>query len=112
MRKVKRPLPHVRLERIVEALEQELIAASDAELLQAASDLGMKPGMRGSAAFLGLLYPAKSRLQDFFAAGVRTETWAAIERLRQLRRQRVTEEAPATEPLRTPGPRKEPDEDE
>jgi hypothetical protein len=55
-----------RLTRILEALEQELLDASDAEILQAAQELGMNPHMRGSAAFIGLKYPTRWQLQDFF----------------------------------------------
>lgn len=53
-------------ERVLEALGQELIDATDDELLEAARDLGMDPTMRGSAAFIGLKYPAIPRLSDFF----------------------------------------------
>ena len=56
-----------RLTRILEALELELLEASDEEILQAAKDLGMDPRMKGSAAFLGLKFPAKWQLEDFFA---------------------------------------------
>ena len=53
-------------ERVLEALGQELIESTDEELLQAAKDLGMDPTMRGSAAFMGLKYPAIPRMSDFF----------------------------------------------
>lgn len=49
--------PETALERILEALERELVEATDEEVLAAAHDLGMKPQMKGSAAFLGLRYP-------------------------------------------------------
>jgi hypothetical protein len=45
------------LDRVLDGLAEELIAASDEEILAAARELGMDPGMRGSAAFLGLKYP-------------------------------------------------------
>jgi hypothetical protein len=61
-------LPETTLERLLEALERELVAASDAELIEAANDLGMQPHMKGSAAFLGLIYPMRPRFEDFFAA--------------------------------------------
>jgi hypothetical protein len=57
-------------ERVLEALAQELIESTDHELLEAAKDLGMDPTMRGSAAFIGLKYPATPRLSDFFAMPV------------------------------------------
>jgi hypothetical protein len=58
--------PEAALERILQALERELVVATDEEILEAAEDLGMKPGMKGSAAFLGLRYPDVRRLEEFF----------------------------------------------
>ncbi|HEY4444257.1 MAG TPA: hypothetical protein VGN30_08205 [Steroidobacteraceae bacterium] len=58
--------PEISLSRLLEALEQELIEASDDEIMAAAADLGMNPRMKGSAAFAGLKYPANPRLSDFF----------------------------------------------
>ena len=46
--------PETALNRVLDALERELIDASDEEILEAAKDLGMNPLMKGSAAFLGL----------------------------------------------------------
>lgn len=43
-----------RFERLLAALEQELIAASDEEILEAAAEMGMNPAMKGSAAFFGV----------------------------------------------------------
>ena len=43
-----------RFERLLAALERELIEATDQEILEAASDLGMTPAMKGSAAFFGI----------------------------------------------------------
>jgi hypothetical protein len=43
-----------RFEQLLAALERELIEATDEEILEAASDLGMNPAMRGSAAFFGV----------------------------------------------------------
>jgi hypothetical protein len=54
------------LERVLEALAEELIESTDEELLQAAQELGMDPTMRGSAAFIGLRYPSTRQLSDFF----------------------------------------------
>lgn len=67
--RVMHAFPETALERILDALERELVAASDADVLEAADDLGMKPQMKGSAAFLGLRYPsALHRAEDFFDA--------------------------------------------
>ena len=64
--KVRRPSADVALTRILIALEQELIDASDEEVMQAAKDLGMDPTMRESAAFAGLTYTGQPQLSDFF----------------------------------------------
>ncbi|HWZ63120.1 MAG TPA: hypothetical protein VNX02_08870 [Steroidobacteraceae bacterium] len=61
-----RTFPETALERILQALECELVVAMDEEILEAADDLGMQPGMKGSAAFLGLRYPDVHRPEEFF----------------------------------------------
>lgn len=43
-----------RFERLLAALERELIEATDDEILQATRDLGMNPTIKGSAAFFGV----------------------------------------------------------
>jgi hypothetical protein len=64
---MKRVFPQAALERVLAALERELIEASDEEILEAAHELGMKPEMKGSAAFLGLRYPSARRAAaEFF----------------------------------------------
>ncbi len=61
--------PETALERVLDALEHELVEASDTDILEAADDLGMKPQMKGSAAFIGLRYSsAMPRAEDFFDA--------------------------------------------
>jgi hypothetical protein len=83
MRKdLKRVFPEVALERLLEALESEILAASDEDILEAARDLGMNPAMRGSAAFLGLKGPALPHWEEFFAA-CEPERLALLESLRQ-----------------------------
>ena len=64
--KMKRVSPEVTLARVLTALEQELIEATDVEIREAAQDLGMNLDMKGSAAFFGLKYPAKVRFSDCF----------------------------------------------
>lgn len=62
-----RPESAGRLERLLAALERELIEATDEEILDAAGDIGMNPLMKGSAAFFGItvarsaLWPADPR---------------------------------------------------
>jgi hypothetical protein len=52
-----------RFERLLAALEQELITATDEEVVQAASDLGMNPAMKGSAAFFGVTVDLRAKSQ-------------------------------------------------
>lgn len=58
--------PEMALARLLVALESELLEASDEEVLKAARDLGMDPGMKGSAASSGLKYFFQPRMSDFF----------------------------------------------
>ena len=46
--------PERRLERLLVALEHDLLEATDEEILAAAKELGMNPAMKGSAAFFGV----------------------------------------------------------
>jgi hypothetical protein len=71
---MKRVFPQAALERLLAALERELIEATDEEILEAARDLGMKPQMKGSAAFLGLRHAIGPRFADFFGAEPGQET--------------------------------------
>jgi hypothetical protein len=48
--------PELALERILIALERDVIDAADEELLAAARELGMDPTMKGSAAFFGVTH--------------------------------------------------------
>ncbi|HET7924246.1 MAG TPA: hypothetical protein VFL30_05070 [Rhodanobacteraceae bacterium] len=54
------------LDRILAALEAEIVQAGDDEIVEAARDLGMNLAMRGSAAFIGLKYPSGADLRAFF----------------------------------------------
>jgi hypothetical protein len=58
--------PEAVLARVLDALEHELVDATDEEILEAAKDLGMNPMMKGSAAFLGLQYSQAMQWADFF----------------------------------------------
>lgn len=51
---MKKTRPDLALERLLAALERELLDATDAEILAAAKELGMDPTMKGSSAFLGV----------------------------------------------------------
>jgi hypothetical protein len=44
----------IQFERVLAALERELIHADDDELMQVVAELGLKPSMKGSVALLGV----------------------------------------------------------
>src|SRR5258708_930774 len=73
------------LGRVLDSLEQELIEASDEDILEAARDLGMNPMMKGSAAFVGLNYPATARVSDFFDPEMLKQIRAQMERIERSR---------------------------
>jgi len=58
---MKKTLPELRLDRVVDALSEDVTRASDEEILEACADLKIEPQMKGSIAFLGL----KKGLQFF-----------------------------------------------
>jgi hypothetical protein len=47
--------PELKLERMLAALEQELLETSDDEILSVATEIGLRPGMQGSVALAGVL---------------------------------------------------------
>ena len=53
--------PERGLERLLVALERDLLDATDEEILAAAKELGMNPAMKGSAAFFGVTRIARMR---------------------------------------------------
>jgi hypothetical protein len=69
--KVKKALPETALTRILDALERELIDASDDELRAVAKELGMDLTRKDSAAYSGVTYPEKPQLSDFFDLDMR-----------------------------------------
>lgn len=58
---MKRIYPERGLERLLAALERDLLDATDEEILEAARELGMNPAMKGSAAFMGVTLLARRR---------------------------------------------------
>jgi hypothetical protein len=67
MRKtMNRTPPELALNRVLAGLERELVEATDEEIEQAAADLGMNIGMKGSAAFIGLTYTFPRHIEDIF----------------------------------------------
>ncbi len=56
--------PERGLERLLLALEQELLGASDKEILAAAAQLGMKPAMKGSSALFGVTFALRWRAAE------------------------------------------------
>ena len=74
--------PELRFERLLAALERDLLGATDQEILEAANEIGMDPTLRGSAALFGATFTielterARARLRSqnlwFAAASPRT----------------------------------------
>lgn len=64
--KMSAAFPVILLSRVLDALGQELLEASDDEVVEAARSLGMRPEMKGSAAFAGLRYGVRPQWSDFF----------------------------------------------
>ena len=58
--------PEVALNRVLAGLEKELLDATDEEIEHAAADLGMNVKMKGSAAFIGVIYTVPKRIEDIF----------------------------------------------
>ena len=81
--------PYAALTHVLDALERELVDATDDEILEAAKDLGMDPMMKGSAAFFGVQYSQAMQWADFFGS---EELQSA--RLRSVNLRAVTEVEP------------------
>jgi hypothetical protein len=56
----------IALDRVLAALETELVVVTDDEIAEAAADLGMDLNMKGSAAFMGVLHARPRRVEDIF----------------------------------------------
>jgi hypothetical protein len=56
--------PELGLERVLVALERDLLDASDAEILAVANELGLKPYMKGSIALFGVTFAARLKPPD------------------------------------------------
>ena len=64
--KMTRLSPEMALMRVLDALAQEAIEASDEEITKAAADLRVDLNIGESAAFAGLTYFARPQLSEFF----------------------------------------------
>jgi len=64
--KVKKLSPETALLRVLDALAQEAIDASDEQVIEAATDLRMDLNTKDSAAYSGLTYFARPQLAEFF----------------------------------------------
>ncbi|MGA2563096.1 MAG: hypothetical protein ABSF96_05990 [Steroidobacteraceae bacterium] len=60
--------PELALERILIALERDVIDATEEELMTAARELGMNPSMKGSAAFFGVTEAIRAKVHSLLAA--------------------------------------------
>ena len=65
-RQVIKPTHERRLQRVLAALEHEVLHATDQEVCDAVRDLDIDPDMKGSIAWVGITFPAKMRMEDVF----------------------------------------------
>jgi hypothetical protein len=86
--------PEAALGRVLDALEQELIDASNEEILEAAKDLGMNPMMKGSAAFMGLKHSGTARFSDFFDLEALKQIRAEMQRMAGTKRAALPKREP------------------
>jgi hypothetical protein len=87
---LKKTSPELALARVQDALGQELIDASDEEILQVATDLRMNLEEKMSAAYAGLKYPARPKLADFFDVDVARKMRDEVEKMREETSSRIT----------------------
>lgn len=64
-----------RLERVLAALEQELMEVPEEEILDAARSLGMNPEMKGSVLYAGVRFPSSVTLADAFDLAALRRAW-------------------------------------
>ena len=62
--------PDSALERLLLALEDELLQATDEEVLTAAHELGMNPAMKGSAALSGVTMLVRPMPVNYAGSGI------------------------------------------
>jgi hypothetical protein len=63
--------PDAALERLLVALENELLEVTDEEILAVAVELGMNPAMKGSAAFFGVTLLVRPVTASYPGTGIR-----------------------------------------
>jgi hypothetical protein len=62
--------PDSALERLLVALESELLEVTDEEILAVAAELGINPAMKGSAALLGVTKLLRPLTVNYTGAGI------------------------------------------
>jgi hypothetical protein len=87
------------LSRILEAFEQEILETSEEEIMEAAKELGMKPDMKGSAAFIDLKYAFGIRGEDI--SGMHSWSSALDERMASEDREYTNGESPTSRELKS-----------
>jgi hypothetical protein len=71
---MKVPWPEASLSRLLEAFEQEILGASDEEIVEVAKELGMNPDMKGSAAFIDVKYAMRPRSRGIYGI----DAWLSV----------------------------------
>jgi hypothetical protein len=78
--------PELGFERLLAALGQDLLDATDEEILDVANELGQKPAMRGSMALLGVTFAIRLKDQHEQSAQQTKETSTGATAIRHSRR--------------------------
>jgi hypothetical protein len=87
--------PELGLERLLAALGQDLLDASDEEILAVADELGQKPTMKGSIALLGVTFAFRRKDQHEQSAHKAKKSSAGAGSIRRSRR-RAKGDAPSS----------------
>jgi hypothetical protein len=78
--------PELGFERLLATLERDLLDATDEEILAVASELGIKPAMKGSIALLGVTFAARLKDQDNKSGRTNKEAPGRVRAIRSRRR--------------------------
>jgi hypothetical protein len=91
----------------LEALEQELLQASDEEIMTVAKELGMNPAMKGSAAFADMKYMVGLQRADIY--GIEAWRGTLTDSKKNALASRTPPRVGSTPPRQSKGPRQRKD---
>lgn len=87
--------PELGFARLLDALGQDLLDASDEEILAVAKELGQKPDMKGSIALFGVTYAWRRNIQAAVSAEQSKETSGSAGATRRSRLRPKGDEPPS-----------------